>query len=121
MVDASAGAEQFELIDDDPRQDVEIGPLELLREFRSAQRKHGNLITRPLASAILGVGTETIATWCNRGRLTNISIGPVRLVPGDEVEALYHERARGELSQGGRGHKLPSMAEVVRQGIKVTG
>lgn len=115
--------EQFELINDDPRVDEgDIGPLELLRAWRKAHAEHpGGLLARPLAAEILGCSTGQIATWCGRGRLTDVVIGPVRLVPADEVIALWKERKEQGLSVGGRGKKLPSMAEMIRLGSKICG
>lgn len=115
--------EQFELINDDPRVDeADLGPLELLRAWRKAHAEHpGGLLARPLAAEILGVSGGHIATWCGRGRLTDVVIGPCRLVPADEVIALWKERKEQGLAVGGRGHKLPSMAEVIRLSAKVKG
>lgn len=113
--------EQFELITDDPRVSTdEIGPLQLIRAFRDARKKYGDLIARPLACEILGVTGGQLAVWCLRGRLTDVAIGPVKLVPADEVVALWKERQAGGYSVGGRGKKLPSMAEVVRLGSQIT-
>lgn len=119
MVDG-ATAEQFELIEDDPRSAAEdIGPLQLIRDFRAAQRKHGDLISRPLAGAILGISTAHLSSLCGRGRLTAIDIGPTHFLAVSEVMALYRER-QGELPKGGRGHKLPSLAQVVRDAAAIT-
>jgi hypothetical protein len=35
--------------------------------------------------------------------------------------ALYQERLKGDFPVGGRGKKLPSMAEVVRLGFDIKG
>lgn len=114
--------EQLELITDDDRVSAEhIGPLQLFREFRKAQAEHGDLLARPLAAEILGVPAGHVAVWCMRGRLTDVQIGPVRLVPANEVLALWKERAENGVSVGGRGKKLPSMAEVLRLGSQITG
>lgn len=120
MASASV-AEQFELIKDDPRvDDSEMGPIQLLRAWKQAYSDHpGGLIARPLAAAILGISTAHVANLCARGRLSDVSIGPCKLVSAAEVEALWEERKRNGLSVGGRGKKLPSMAEVIRLGSKV--
>lgn len=122
MANAST-AEQVELITDDPRVDAgEVGPLELLRQWRKANAEHPNgLLARPLAAEILGVSTAQISSWVGRGRLTDICIGPCKLLCADEVIALRKERMEEGLSVGGRGKKLPSMSEVVRLGAKVFG
>lgn len=112
--------EQYELITDDPRVDAEeLGPLQVIRAYREAKKLHGDLISRPLACEILGVSGGQLAVWCIRGRLTDVAIGPVKLVPSDEVIALWKERHQGGFAVGGRGHKLPSMADVVRLGLQV--
>ena len=118
----AATAEQFELITDDPRADVEeLGPIALLSQFRAAQAEHGELIARPLAAAILGVSAQQVGYWCLKGRLTNIEIGPVKMVSGSEVQALYQERLENDLPVGGRGKKLPSMAEQIQLGSQILG
>lgn len=121
MASATAKIEQVELIDDDPRQDLaELSPLELIREYRSASKRHGGLITRPLAAEILGVTPAQIGAWCARERLTDVSLGPVKFVPGNEVEALYRERVEQGISKGGRGRKSMKMSDVVRLGSQLT-
>jgi hypothetical protein len=119
MADA-ATIDQLELVTDDPRKEsVEIGPIQLIRQFRAAQKKYGELISRPLAAVILGVSTTQICVWCQKGRLSPINIGPVHFVALSEVTALYEERTSGDLPVGGRGKKLPTMAEVVRLAAKI--
>lgn len=113
--------EQYELITDDSRVDAEhIGPLQLFRAFRKAREEYGELLSRPLVCEVLGVTSGQLSVWLSRGRLTDVAIGTVRLVPADEVLALYQERASGTVSHGGRGKKLPSMAEVLRLGYQIT-
>lgn len=122
MASAST-AEQFELISDDPRvDDADLGPLQLIRAWRKANADHpGGLIARPLAAEILGISTAHISSLVGRGRFTDVAIGPCKLLPVDEVMALWRERRDEGLSVGGRGKKLPSMAEVIRLGAKVVG
>lgn len=110
---------QLELIEDDPRVPAEeLGPLQLIRAFRAAKNEHGDLIARPLAAEILGVGANQIGVWTARGRLTDVRVGSVKLVPAAEVLALFKEREI-KINVGGR--KLPSMAEVVRLGSQIQG
>lgn len=113
--------EQFELISDDPRVDAEkIGPLQLFRAFRKAREEHGELLARPLAAEILGVTPSQLSVWVSRGRFTDVVIGPVKLIPANEVEAMWRERSENGNAVGGRGKKLPSMSEVLRLGSQIT-
>lgn len=116
-------AEQFELISDDPRVDEsDVGPLELIRQWRKAHADHpGGLVTRPFAAELLGISTSQIGVWTLSGRLTDVVIGPARMLPVDEVMAMWRERREQGLSVGGRGKKLPSMAEVVRLSTQIKG
>lgn len=123
MTTVAGLVEQYELISDDPRVDSDdIGPLQLYRAWRKAQAEHpGGLLARPLAAEILGVSHGQLGSWISRGRLTNVCIGPVKMVPADEVMALWRERRDKGCSVGGRGKKLPSMAEVIRLGSQICG
>jgi len=113
-----ATLDQYELIEDDPRVDAEkAGPMELLRAWRDAREKHGELISRAFAASLLGVGTGHISVWCSRGRLTDVKIGKITAVALDEILALRDERMNEGLSVGGHGKKMPSMAEVIKLGM----
>lgn len=113
---ATATAEQFELIEDDPR--IECTGMDMIRQWRAARKEHGELVARGFAAQILGVSSGQVAVWCTRGRLSDIVIGSIKAVALDEVVALRKERMENELSVGGYGKKMPSMAEVVRASLK---
>jgi len=118
----TATVEQFELIKDDARKEVaHVGPIAFLRAIKLEREKHGELVTRAMAAEILGVSVAQIAVWCSRERLTSIEIGPMKLIPGNEVLVLYQQRKDGELPLGGRGHKQPSLASYLRGATKLRG
>ena len=68
------------------------GPFALMKKFYSARRKHGELIGRPLAKELLEVSSQAIDGYLSRGRLTDVQIGPLKLVPVNEVLGIWKER-----------------------------
>ena len=111
-------ADQYELIEDDPRVDADkAGPMEMIKAWRDAREKYGDLVSRAFGASVLGVGTSSISVWCSRGRLTDVKIGKITCVPLDEILALRDERMNDGLSVGGHGKKMPSMSEVIKLGM----
>lgn len=118
---SAATVDQLELIKDDPRKEAsDLGPLALYREYKKARAQYGDLITRPLAAEILGVSSNQVGVWCDRGRITAVNIGPTKFVPGSEIEALYRQRSDDGLPKGGAGRTAIPMSEIVRLGSNLT-
>lgn len=113
--------DQAEFPFDDPRLDAEVSGLRLVKEWKAQVKLHGHLVTRAFAAEVLGCSTAQVASFTSRGRLTDVRMGPVVMVPIREVLALWHERAEEGLPVGGRGKKAPSMFDAVRQGAKIFG
>ena len=110
-----AAIHQAELISDDPRCDATSA--EIIGEwkrFRQLSKEHGGLLTTGQAGKLLGVPPGQISTWILRGRFTSFKVLGARMVPAPEVVALLKQRKSEDLSQGGRGHKSPSLAELAR-------
>lgn len=116
-------ADQAEFPFDDPRIDEQgdLSARELYRLWKEAKALHGDLVTRAFAAALLGCSTSQVSVWATRGRLSDVAIGPVHLVPIREVIALWNERAKEGIPVGGRGKKAPSMYDAVRQSVKIFG
>lgn len=114
-------ADQAEFPFDDPRIDEDLSARELYRLWKEATALHGDLVTRAFAAALLGCSTSQVSVWATRGRLSDVAIGPVRMVPIREVLALWNERAKEGIPVGGRGKKAPSMFEAVRASVKIFG
>ena len=68
------------------------GPLALIKKYYSARRKHGELIGRSMAAQILEVHASCVQRYCERGRMSDVHIGPMKLVPVNEVLAIWKER-----------------------------
>jgi hypothetical protein len=68
------------------------GPLSLIKKYYSARRKHGELIGRSMAAHILEIGAPTVHGYIGRGRLSDVQIGPMKLVPVNEVLSIWTER-----------------------------
>jgi predicted GNAT superfamily acetyltransferase len=105
-------AEQAELISDDPRRKASSSPFAALADFFRASREMHGLLTQAQAALLLGVSPGQVGSWVKRGRLSSHVVGGVRMVGGGEVAALLKER-QSELPVGGRGHKAPSLSELV--------
>jgi len=106
---------QLELITDDPRVRKKTKTVfQEWKEFREVGKEVGGLISRSQAAVILGVTNQQVGSWVTRGRLSRWIFLGVNFVSSAEVLALYKERARGEISVGGRGKKAPNLAEVAK-------
>lgn len=68
------------------------GPIALIKKYYSARRKHGELIGRPMATEILEVDPSVLHRYLSRGRLSDVQIGPMKLVPVNEVLSIWKER-----------------------------
>ena len=68
------------------------GPLALIKKYYSARRKHGELIGRSMVAHILEISDPTVHGYINRGRLSDVQIGPMKLVPVNEVLSIWKER-----------------------------
>ena len=68
------------------------GPLALIKKYYSARRKHGELIGRSMAAHILEISDPTVHGYIGRGRLSDVQIGPMKLVPVNEVLSIWKER-----------------------------
>lgn len=113
--------DQLELIQDDPKTKKKGVTKDLVNQWLSARRNHGELISRAMGAALIGVPAGQVAVWCSRGRLTNILCGPFKVVALDEVMALRQERIDQKMSVGGKGKKLPSMSEVIKLSLSRDG
>ena len=81
------------------------GAFGLLKEYYDALQKHGQLIGRPMVKEILEVDHKAIEYYLKRGRLTDVRIGPMNLVPVSEVLSIWKERHEsGRISQKKEGH-----------------
>jgi hypothetical protein len=82
-----------------------IGAFGLLKEYYDALREHGQLIGRPMVKELLEVSHQTIEYYLKRGRLTDVSIGPMKLIPVSEVLSIWKERHEaGKLDYKPEGH-----------------
>lgn len=109
---ASTTADQLELIQDDPRKEVSsLGPRAMIRALREAREEHGELISFPAACKILDVTRGHLGSLVLRGHLTRIEIGPMKLLSGNEIEALYDLRRAGEIHPG---KKMVPMSEFLK-------
>jgi hypothetical protein len=68
------------------------GPLALIKKYYSARRKHGELIGRSMAAHILEISAQTVHAYLARGRMSDVQIGPMKLVPVNEVLSIWKER-----------------------------
>lgn len=68
------------------------GPIALIKKYYAARRKHGELIGRSLAAHILEVSAQNIHAYLARGRMSDVQIGPMKLVPVNEVLSIWKER-----------------------------
>ena len=68
------------------------GPIALIKKYYAARRKHGELIGRSLAAHILEVSAQTVHAYLARGRMSDVQIGPMKLVPVNEVLSIWKER-----------------------------
>ena len=108
----SSAAIQADLISDDPRREAEKGVFAEFAEFYQASKELHGLLTQSQAKRMLGVSSGHLGTWISRGRISSRVISGVRMVSAGEVLALVKER-QTEKSEGGRGHKAPSLANMV--------
>jgi hypothetical protein len=67
-------------------------PIALIKKYYSARRKYGELIGRPMATHVLEVDASTLHRYLSRGRLSDVQIGPMKLVPVNEVLSIWKER-----------------------------
>jgi len=104
-------AEQFDLITDDPR--VECSSLSELRQFWQASKELGGLLTQSQAARILNVDAGCIHMWIQRGKLQSREVAGVRMVGGVEITALLRQRKTEAKNVGGRGHKSPSLCDLI--------
>ena len=68
------------------------GPISLIKKYYNARRKHGELIGRSMAAHILEVSAQNIHAYLARGRMSDVQIGPMKLVPVNEVLSIWKER-----------------------------
>lgn len=113
MGQGATSTEQFDLISDDPRCESSMGIMEELREFFTASKELGGLLSQSQAARILNVGTGSISSLVLRGRLSTRMIAGVRMVSAAEVLAFHREKQSEARNAGGRGIKSPSLSELV--------
>ena len=109
----AATRNDVELITDDPRKEI-ASVLGEWRAFRETCKEEGGLITQGQAAVILGVSSGTMSVWMGRGRFSTFKFLGAKFVSSREVLACYDQREKGEMAVGGRGHKAPALADLVR-------
>lgn len=118
MVPPADTADQFEFPLNDKRLKASNPPIfKEWREFRRVQKEENGLLTQAQAGLILGVTGSHVSVWVGKGRLSKWKFLGVPYVSAREVSLLFQEREKEGCSVGGRGHKLPSLREMVLSGL----
>lgn len=109
-----AVAAQIDLISDDPRCDASSqGIMADIREFVSASRECGGLLTVGQASKVLGVPSNQVSVWAARGRIKARVVLGVRMVSAGETLALLRERNAEGIKVGRRPASAASLSDMV--------
>lgn len=109
-----------ELISDDPRREVEDGPIAEAKRFVAFIKRGGGLTVGQLAQCA-EVNPGTVSTACARGRLKSEHYFGTRWIPLGECRSYLAMHMSGERMAGGRGIKAPSISEMWKATVKDVG
>ena len=109
-----------ELISDDPRIELEEGPMAEAKRFVAFIKRGGGLTVGQLAKCA-DINPGTVSSACTRGRLKSEFYFDTRWIPLDECRAYLAMHMSGERMAGGRGIKAPSIKEMWKATVKDVG